>query len=392
MRTAKANGATTRPRLVPSSTVVGVPRLLHARTLRERCPSLHVAFREAEQDGDGGAAVVPQSEQAPSQEDWDPFYTAGLRLQTLLSEAGWDEGEQIREELLNLPVVARMAFFTNVASILLVGAMVINWITEEQVLGGMSLTSSCMLHFAFGGAFALPLVLTSLLGRLPRVRRSFPVLEGLHDAQEKVLRPAFHDLDAPQMMILTGCIILPALLFLLPVAHGSLNAFGAAFQEEVLAPLGIHIPGPIGKEFAILVPILSSSYFAGAGVSKQLALKRPQLEAIRSAVTHSDRYFRLSESMARGGDPSGQSSKVSQAFKAVSGLWILQNRKVCQLGFVLTAINVCYLGTIWNVTHDLATPLGCGALAFATELVLSRRAAEAKERVRRRAEEQEEEL
>ncbi len=46
-----------------------------------------------------------------------------------------DEGEQIREELLNLPIAARMAFFTNVASILLIGAMVCNLITNEDVLG-----------------------------------------------------------------------------------------------------------------------------------------------------------------------------------------------------------------------------------------------------------------
>ncbi len=79
----RALGATS----LPSSTVVCFPR--HARKLQRPGPPLHVAFREDTPHGPLEASVVPQSEQASPQEDWDPFYTAGLRLQALLSEAGW---------------------------------------------------------------------------------------------------------------------------------------------------------------------------------------------------------------------------------------------------------------------------------------------------------------
>lgn len=55
--------------------------------------------------------------------------------------------------------------------------------------GGMSLSQDSLVHAMHGSMYALPLLATSLVGRIPRVRRSFPVLDALHDLQEKVMEP-----------------------------------------------------------------------------------------------------------------------------------------------------------------------------------------------------------
>lgn len=125
----------------------------------------------------GGQRVGPVSSSDPSPDQFlgDPFTTAGLRLQALLGETHWcalgfawacmhdsrtiqgwlgmqavsslivflslrrDDGEQIRQELLALPIESRMVAFSNASSLLLLVAFGLNLLVHEDPLGAEAL-------------------------------------------------------------------------------------------------------------------------------------------------------------------------------------------------------------------------------------------------------------
>ncbi|KAG1656884.1 hypothetical protein FOA52_000677, partial [Chlamydomonas sp. UWO 241] len=277
----------------------------------------------------------------------DPFVPAAARLQELLlEELPWDAGEQIRQDLLALPSESRMAVFTNIATLLLTIALILNFLMTDDPLGGMSLSGSSLLHAALGIGYAAPLIALSLLCRAPFVHRRVHDLEAMHDAQETALQPLCADLDIPQMLIIAGCMSLPALLLLLPATSAGFVSLGEMLQDRVLAPIGMRVPHALAREFGILVPALSSACFAGRTVSKQLQVKRAHVAAIHSAVENSERYFRLSESMAAGRrDPSesteAYSSRVTRAFAALSVVWLMTRRCVCVFVCVCVCVCVC---------------------------------------------------
>jgi hypothetical protein len=72
---------------------------------------------------------------------------------------------------------------------MLSASVLLSILTNEDPFGGMSLSSSCIESALIGAAYSMPLVFTSILGRAPRIRRSFGVLEALHDCQERLLDP-----------------------------------------------------------------------------------------------------------------------------------------------------------------------------------------------------------
>lgn len=248
----------------------------------------------------------------------------------------------------------------------------------------MSMTSASALHAALGMGFAVPLMATSLIGRHQRMRRNFPVLEALHDCQEKAMQPMVLGLDLPQLLIICITCTLPLVTFMLPAMHGCVLLLGVLLQREVLAPAGLYISGPISAELAVLLPAMTSSYLSAFLVARQLAVKRGQYQVLHSAITHSDRYFRLTESMSlQTGDTAQQSRRVSKAFKTVSMVWVVMRKKVSQLAFVLTGFNICYIALVWHVTDDLSTPLACAALSLGCEMLLCRRSLAAKEAARK---------
>ncbi len=50
--------------------------------------------------------------------------------------------------------------------------------------------------------------------------------------------------------------------------------------------------------------------------------------------------------------------------------WLLVRRRTARLAYVLTALNVAYLGVIWHDTRDLATPVTAALLLVMAELLL----------------------
>jgi len=294
--------------------------------------------------------------------------TATLRLQKLLEDVSWDYGDQVRHEISNLPVEFKLTLSVNASTTITLLAIVISLATNEDPFGGMQINQAMLDHGALGLGFALPLVLCSFISRTPRMRQAFPVLDSMHDRQAKLLEPFVSGLNLPQLLILCSVVTLPMMMLLLPALHGGFVALGSALQSELLSPIGIHVPGPLRRDLATLLPAVLGSYFGAWVVTRQLSVKRGEFQAIKDAMDNSDRYFRLSESMnSKSGDTAQLSEKTSNAFKAVSVVWLLMRKKVCQLSYVLSALNICYLAIIWHETQDLSTPVAAGIVAFVPE-------------------------
>lgn len=51
-------------------------------------------------------------------------------------------------------------------------------------------------------------------------------------------------------------------------------------------------------------------------------------------------------------------------------LWLISGRRVARLSFMLTSLDVAYLGIIWQATGNLATPVTAASMHAAAELLL----------------------
>jgi len=192
------------------------------------------------------------------------------------------------------------------------------------------------------------------------------------------------------------------------ISHAAAEA-GAAWDRV----LPLHV---LSHEAGVLAPAVLGGFLAAYLVMKQLMPKGSHVAAIRDAITHADRWFRLTMSMdtnvrkraptnaanrppatasgagpvmmmaasvgptnnprdedEEGGssDTTATSQAVSEAFKRVSLLWLITRRRVCQLAYMLTALNVVYYYLIWHETQDLATPAVAALVAIMAELVLT---------------------
>lgn len=78
----------------------------------------------------------------------------------------------------------------------------------------------------------------------------------------------------------------------------------------------------------------------------------------------------LAEEAAAGGVLRRLGAEMSDAFKTMSITWLLVRRRTARLAYVLTALNVAYLGVIWHDTRDLATPVTAALLLAMAELLL----------------------
>lgn len=123
-----------------------------------------------------------------------------------------------------------------------------------------------------------------------------------------------------------------------------------------------------------------------------------QIEVVKDALRNADAYFRLISSQqprqplatphrppaASGAAPptvfasstlavssleeeceeaAGESSSTppgsqaaADAFRDVAMVWFLSRRRVARLAYILTSLDVAYLGVIWQATGNLATP------------------------------------
>lgn len=96
-------------------------------------------------------------------------------------------------------------------------------------------------------------------------------------------------------------------------------------------------------------------------------VKGRQITAIRDAFKSAERYFKLTLAMDTSGNGEVYSKSAAEAFKTVAVVWLLTKRKVAQLAYILTSLNMSYLGIIWHATGDLMTPAVAALLHNAVE-------------------------
>ncbi len=82
------------------------------------------------------------------------------------------------------------------------------------------------------------------------------------------MESVLQDLDLAQLFILSGSILLPSLLILLPAVHGSMTTIGDAFRFGVLLPAGMVMPTNLSWALSVLIPMLASACFAASLVQR----------------------------------------------------------------------------------------------------------------------------
>lgn len=303
----------------------------------------------------------------------DPYEVASLRLQEVLEDVRHSADDRVLDEVGTYPAGAKLTFCTNMGSFLTLGAFIVCWLAGEDPLGGMSLSDTSLEAALVGASCAVPLIICSMVSRTPAAKRTFPVLADLHASQRDLLAPLLSGLSHPQMAILSTFMTLPLLFALLPAMKGTLLALFDGLYTGTLAPLQpwLTLPGDLGDQAAIILPAVFSSMLAGAFIASELTVNRRELRAIRTAMDNSERYFRFSIAATAGATPLQpfEPRRASEAFRIVALVWVLMRKKVAQLAYVLTALNVTYFGMIWQSTGDLTTPAVCALLHNAVEFL-----------------------
>eukprot|EP00882_Tetradesmus_deserticola_P019698 GHRQ01021226.1.p1 GENE.GHRQ01021226.1~~GHRQ01021226.1.p1 ORF type:complete len:119 (+),score=49.97 GHRQ01021226.1:352-708(+) len=64
------------------------------------------------------------------------------------------------------------------------------------------------------------------------------------------------------------------------------------------------------------------------------------------------------------------SQAAADAFRMVSMVWFLSRRRVARLAYILTSLNVAYLGVVWHATGNLGAPVAAAFLHAAAEMWL----------------------
>jgi hypothetical protein len=272
-----------------------------------------------------------------------------------------------------------------------------------------------------GAAFGLPLVLCSVAGRSELFKRSFPVLDQLHEQQADLQKHFIQGMNVTQVGIWLSFIIVPGLLTLLPATKAAVIWSVSFTQQALLQTWGsaftfptLHL-GPL----AYLLPPLASCYAAGMISASCLGVRPKHIELLRDAVRSADAYFRLAAarqppgvsqsnrnagrsgavgpsvpqygasvfassssltleqdlSESEGEDSSSYEASsaastgqvAADAFKTLSMIWLVSRRQAAHLACILTGLNVMYYSIIWTVTGDMTAPIMAAMLHAATE-------------------------
>uniref|UniRef100_A0A383VP99 Uncharacterized protein n=1 Tax=Tetradesmus obliquus TaxID=3088 RepID=A0A383VP99_TETOB len=356
----------------------------------------------------------------------DAYYVATARLQQLLTDAALSNKDVVPIDYIDACSVGeRLTLFANISSLTIMSAFAICLIFGElDPLGGMWLDAYTLDAMGQGVLYALPLLACSIASR-SALSRPFPVLREMHELQHDLLRHFTADMTLAQRGIWLVFVLLPSLLLLLPTSKAVLVWAGAFFQQALLQTwadklsLGHISLGPLGQ---VLPPVLSGC-LAGFAAACCFNVRPKQIEVVRDALRNADAYFRLTQAQAAGAaaarpSPKAQrstrpllppaagaamptmfatstladgltssyeeeeeeeqqevattasSKAAADAFRMVSMVWFLSRRRVARLSYMLTSLNVAYLGVVWHATGNLGAPAAAAFLHAAAELWL----------------------
>ncbi|KAF6266630.1 hypothetical protein COO60DRAFT_7107 [Scenedesmus sp. NREL 46B-D3] len=361
----------------------------------------------------------------PQDQQPDAYCVATARLQQLLTDAALSNKDVVPIDFIDAcSVEERLTLFANMSSLTIMSAFAVCLIFGElDPLGGMWLDAYTLDAMGQGVLFALPLLACSAASRTSFCR-PFPVLREMHELQHDLLKHFTADMTLVQRGIWLVFVLLPGLLLLLPTSKAVLVWAGAFIQQALLQTwsdklsLGHISLGPLGQ---VLPPVLSGCV-AGAAAACCFSVRPQQLAVVRDALRSADAYFRLTQAQAVGAAAPAEGSQKAQrstrplppsaagaaptmfatstladgldgsydeegeeqqelagtsssqaaadAFRMVSMVWFLSHRRVARLAYLLTSLNVAYLGVVWHATGNLGAPAAAAFLHAAAEMWL----------------------
>ncbi|KAL4429002.1 hypothetical protein ABPG77_006041 [Micractinium sp. CCAP 211/92] len=310
------------------------------------------------------ASVQPEGEQQqPRRPAPDPYQLAGQRLRNLLSGVGDGEEEMLNSMLEEQPAEQKLALCLLASGLVSGGAALVCWLCGLDPLGGASLSVASLHAAAVGGAASAPLVGAKALLWSETARRELPFLEDIHRAQVEAFKPVMANLNTAQTAVLVASEVVPGLLILLPAATG-----GIAKLLEMYGDLaGVTLPAFLPHVLALMVV----SSIAGVSKIAETSVSLEEYEVVRDAVDNADRYYRLM-AMNRDTTPA-DAERAAQAFRAVALTWMARNQVAVRFAAALGAVEVIYLGVLWQVTGDLSAPLVAAICAAAVDFAHIRR-------------------
>ncbi|EFN54080.1 hypothetical protein CHLNCDRAFT_136198 [Chlorella variabilis] len=306
------------------------------------------------------ARAAAQPALAQPQPQRDPYTLAGQRLRSLLNGVGDGEEEMLNNLLEEQPASSKLALCLLAGGLISAGAAVVCWLCGLDPAGGASLSADSLRAAAVGGAAAAPLVALKALLWSEAARREMPFLEDIHKAQVvDAFKPMLSNLNGAQTAALLASEVVPGVLILLPATTGGITKSLQMYCDMAGSQAPDFLPG--------ILALLITASIAGVGKIAETSVTLEEYEVVRNALENADRYYRLT-AMDRDSTPA-DAQRAADAFKNVAFTWIARNQVAVRFAAGLGALEVIYLGVLWQQTGDLAAPmvaaLGAAAVDFA---------------------------
>jgi hypothetical protein len=153
--------------------------------------------------------------------------------------------------------------------------------------------------------------------------------------------------------------VVPGVLILLPATTG-----GIAKSLEMYC----EVAGSAPPDFLpSLGALLITATIAGVAKVAETSVTLEEYEVVRNALENADRYYRVM-AMDRDSTPA-DARRAADAFRTVALTWMARNQVAVRFAAALGALEVIFLGVLWQQTGDLAAPmvaaLGAAAVDFA---------------------------
>lgn len=301
-------------------------------------------------------APLPFQQPAPSQRALDPYRAAGQRLQNLLAGIGDGEEELLNSLLMEERVETKVSLALGAGCLISAGACFACWLVGLDPLGGASLSLGTLRAAVLGAAAATPLVAVKALLWTDNARSQLPFLEEIQTKQVEEFEPVLHQLTSAQCLIVLGSEVIPGLLILLPAATGGI----AKTLDMYCAMAGVQPPPflPPATALTVAACLAAISKMGDVGVTTE------EYETVKDALDNADRFYRvMAVENVNGERDDGRSGgftsavEAAAAFKVVAVTWLARRQVAARFAATMSALEVLYLGILWQLTGDLAAPL-----------------------------------
>jgi hypothetical protein len=287
----------------------------------------------------------------------DPYRAAGQRLQSLLAGVGGGEEELLSSMLREESADKKILVALTAAGILSGGAGLACWLCGLDPLGGASLSLASLRAAALGAAAAIPLVAAKAALWSDAARAELPFLEEVQARTVEEFQPLLHELNAAQCAVILGSEVVPGLVILLPAVTGGIEKTLQGYAALAGIPAPSFLPAAAALAVAALLAALAK--LTEHGVTSE------EFDCVRDALDNAERYYKV---MAQGNDcGGGEPAAAEAAFRAVAVTWVARRTIAARFAACASALEVLYLGALWQHTGDLAAPLAAALASAAVD-------------------------